>query len=718
MLFKHLSSKSRYTEYVRRRKDPAWSKMEKTEARAAELAAAGRATLESVAKEVAKAKAAAARARTFSELFREFWKHLAGHRPTLFLALTTLTCSTFVGLVMPASTKVTIDYILTDHPGPTGLPAWVGATLGIGPEFSVSDRKHLLWALAVLMIGVTLFSVTIGSWGRWQMTRLTKRLQSAMRRRAFDHAVQLPLHKLYQFKSGGVVSILREDAGGAAELLFSMIYNPWRAIVQLAGTLIILTVVDWRMLLGAAAIIPATWLTHRTWINRIRPVYRDIRITRQGMDGHTTETFGGMRVVRGFGRQHGESSRYTHAQNYMVRQEILVWWESRLLEIIWAVLIPFASVAVLVYGGSRVIDRSLSIGDVMMFSTYLLMLLSPLETLTSTAANIQSNLAGFDRILDVLAEPREFSENRGTIPVSREVAQGRISIRHVSFTYPMAIKPKSRKKAEVKDASRPGAHSMNGSAGLGAPEPDPEPIEVLHDIDLEVKAGETIALIGPSGSGKTTLCNLIARFYDPTRGSIALDGVDLKQIDLDGYRRLLGIVEQDVFLFDGSVAENIGYGRRDATMEQIRAAAAAANADGFIEKLEYRYETVIGERGVRLSGGQKQRIAIARAILADPLILILDEATSNLDSESEALIQKSLAVLMRGRTSFVIAHRLSTIRHASRIVVMENGKVIEVGSHEQLIERSGRYAELLRLQVEGSQAALHPSAHLGAPKAG
>jgi len=709
MLFKRLSSKSRFRDYSRRRKDAAWSKMEKADVRAAELAAGGGATPEAVAKEVAKAKAAATRGRSFSELFREFWKHLIGHRSTLMLALCTLSFSTFIGLVMPASTKITIDYILTDHPGPTGLPAWVGTVLGIGPEFSVTDRKHLLWALAGVMICVTLVSVAIGSWGRWQMTRLTKRLQSRMRRRAFDHAVQLPLHKLYQFKSGGVVSILREDAGGAAELLFSMIYNPWRAIMQLAGTLIILTVVDWRMLLGAAAIIPATWLTHRTWINRIRPVFRDIRITRQGMDGHTTETFGGMRVVRGFGRQHGESSRYSLAQNYMVRQEILVWWESRLLEIIWAVIIPFASVAVLVYGGSRVIDRSLSIGDVMMFSTYLLMLLSPLETLTSTAANIQSNLAGFDRILDVLAEPKEFAENRGTIPVSRDVAQGRISIRHVSFTYPMAIKPRSKKTADIRAKSGAAMQSMNESASLraaaNATEPDPEPIEVLHDIDLDVRPGETIALIGPSGSGKTTLCNLVARFYEPSRGSVALDGVDLKQVDLDSYRRLLGIVEQDVFLFDGSVAENIGYGRRDATMEQIRAAAAAANADGFIDKLEYKYETVIGERGVRLSGGQKQRVAIARAILADPLILILDEATSNLDSESEALIQRSLMSLMRGRTSFVIAHRLSTIRHADRIVVMENGRIIEVGSHDQLIERSGRYADLLRLQVEGNQVA-------------
>jgi ATP-binding cassette subfamily B protein/subfamily B ATP-binding cassette protein MsbA len=216
-----------------------------------------------------------------------------------------------------------------------------------------------------------------------------------------------------------------------------------------------------------------------------------------------------------------------------------------------------------------------------------------------------------------------------------------------------------------------------------------------------------VALVGPSGSGKTTLCNLVARFYDPTSGTIELDGIDLRTINVDSYRRLLGIVEQDVFLFDGTIRENIAFGRRASgrriAEEELRAAAARANADGFIQKLEHGYDTVIGERGVRLSGGQKQRIAIARAILADPRILILDEATSNLDTESEQLIQESLKTLMRGRTCFVIAHRLSTIRHADMIVVLEGGRVIETGSHDQLAQREGRYWEMLRRQ-------LHPDA--------
>lgn len=617
------------------------------------------------------------RQRTFPELFREFWSLLAGHRWRIFTALVTLSLATGFVLLMPACTKIAVDYIITDHPGPTGLPRWITGDL---PEFGPDDRVRLLWVLTGTMLVITSLRIVFGMLGRWQMTRLTKRVQVALRRRVFSHAVRLPLHRVYDLKSGGVASILREDAGGAAELVFNLVYNPWQSLLQLCGTLVVLALVDWRMLLGAMVLIPTVWLTHKTWISRIRPIHRDIRSTRTGIDAHATEAFGGMRVVRAFARQGGEASRFVAGNHLMARQEILVWWWSRWIDMAWQMLIPLASTAVLLYGGSRVIEGSLTIGDVMMFTAYLLMLLMPLELLVNSATEMQTKLAGLDRILDLLEEPREFSEREPRYTLARGAVRGAIALRDVTFAYP----PRSARRG-------------------GPPPAPPEP--VIRGVSLEVRPGETIALVGPSGSGKTTLCNLVARFHDPQHGAVLFDGIDLRDIDVDSYRRLLGIVEQDVFLFDGSVADNIAYARRGATMEQIRAAARAANAAEFIERLDAGYDTRIGERGVRLSGGQKQRLAIARALLADPRILILDEATSNLDTESERLIQQSLADLMRGRTCFVIAHRLSTIRHADRIVVLEDGRIIESGGHDELLARGGRYADVLKLQVEDAAPA-------------
>ena len=603
-----------------------------------------------------KARAERGQPRTFWRLLVEFWRLLEGHQGAVVFALATVTVATLLALLPPAATKLTIDYVLTDKPLDRPWSDWI-------PQ--PSGRWQLLSWLAGGVLVISLVETAIRLWGRWHATRSVARVQVAVRKRAFEHAVRLPLHRVHQLKSGGVASILRDDAGSVPELIFSMLYNPWRAVIQLLGSLAVLVWVDWRLLLGSLVLLPVIFLTHRTWIGRIRPLYRDIRIQRQDIDSGATEAFAGMRVVRAFGRQRSESGRFTRGNHFMARQQLHVWWWARIVEVIWDIVIPVASAALLLYGGSRVLEGNLSLGDLMMFLVYLVMLLGPIATLANSAAAFQSSLAGLDRVLDLLGEPQEMAENPDAVVVKKSQVDGRVTLSGVSFRYP-------------------------GSSDL-----------VLRDVDLDVPAGQTVALVGRSGAGKTTLTNLVARFYDPTSGTVEIDGLDLRQIDVESYRGLLGIVEQDVFLFDGTVADNIGYAVRSATAAQIERAARAANAHEFIVTLDKGYQTIIGERGVRLSGGQRQRLAIARALLADPRILILDEATSNLDSESERLIQQSLLTLMRGRTCFVIAHRLSTIAHADRIVVLHGGRIVETGTHDELLAQSGPYRQMVEIQTLG-----------------
>lgn len=595
--------------------------------------------------------------RKFGELFVRFWGLLRGHRTPVVIALATLTVSTILRLVPPAATKVVIDSVLTDPPKP--LPTFL-------TWFELpSSKMGLLIAVATGVVAVTAVSTLISLWGRWLATKTVNRTQVSIRRKVFEHAIRLPLNKVQNLKSGGIASLIREDAGGVSELIFSMLYNPWRAIIQFIGSLIILTLVDWKLMVGGALLLPAVWLTHRTWINRVRPLYRDIRKQRQSIDGNATETFGGIRVVRTFARDRSETGRYVREGDFMVRQQLFTWWWTRTIEIVWEVLIPLASTGLLVYGGHQILNNQLTLGDLMMFLVYLTMLLDPLATLAGSAVTFQNNLAGLDRVLDVLEEKSELPTREGAVAVEKPLVRGDISLRNVNFMYPETTAP------------------------------------VLNNIDIEIEAGTTVALVGRSGAGKTTLTNLIARFYDPNEGSVLLDGKDLRDIQLDSYRRLLGIVEQDVFLFDGTIRDNIAYARRDATDAEVIAAAEAAAAWEFIERLPEGLDAWIGERGVKLSGGQRQRLAIARAILADPKILILDEATSNLDSQSERLIQESLSRLLEGRTAIVIAHRLSTIMGADKIVVLEGGRVIEQGTHASLMASDGRYREMVQLQMDG-----------------
>ena len=535
------------------------------------------------------------RVRSARQLVWQFFQLLVPFRRQVFWILMSATIATLIGLAPPAGTKFIVDYGLSHKPLPE---VW----LKTFP--SISDPRQLL-IVTVIAVALTSFvKILVHIWGRWHATKMSKQIQLNLRRRVFEHAVRLPLHRVQQIRSGGVASILREDGGSVGELVFGLVFDPWRAVIQLVGSLAILAWVDWTLLAGAIVLLPVVFITHRTWINNIRPQFRVIRKQREQIDAGATESFAGMRIVRAFSRQKRETARFTTENNLMARQELYAWWWMRAVEMTWEALIPTASAGLLFYGGCQVLDGQMTIGDLMMFLVYLIMLLEPLATLAQSATQFQNSLSGLDRVLDLLEEPREMRSTPDALRADRRSIAGRISFEDVTFTYP------------------------------GADEP------ALHGICLSVAAGQTVALVGPSGAGKTTLTNLVARFYDPDAGRVTLDGRDLREYDVESFRSLLGIVEQDVFLFDGTIAQNIAYARRDATAQEIRAAAEAANACEFIDRMTDGMQTLIGERGVRLSGGQRQRLAIARAILADPKLLILDEATSNLDTESERLIQQ------------------------------------------------------------------------------
>ncbi|MCA9084636.1 MAG: ABC transporter ATP-binding protein [Planctomycetaceae bacterium] len=609
------------------------------------------------------------RVRSAGELLRRFFRLLAPYRSQIVWILVSLTISTLLALIPPAGTKFLVDYVLGSEKLPPEFVRWFP---------TVSDKHALLTGVLLTVCCVSLLRITVHILGRWYATRITKRIQLDVRRRVFEHAVQLPLHRVQEIRSGGVASILREDGGSVGDLVFGLIYNPWHATIQLTGSLLVLAWVDWKLMTGAVVLLPVIFLTHRTWINRIRPQFRAVRQQREMIDASATEAFAGMRIVRTFGRQNREARRFITENNLMARQELFAWWWMRCVEMTWEIMIPISSAALLYYGGWQVLEGNLTVGDLMMFLVYLLMLIQPLATLASSATQLQNSLSGLDRVLDLLEEPTEMPRTTDSIRIRKGETPVNLQFQNVSFTYPSSETP------------------------------------ALKDVNLTIPAGTTVALVGPSGAGKTTLCNLVARFYDPTEGAILLDGTDLKQYDVQSFRSLLGVVEQDVFLFDGTIGDNIAYGRRNATDTEVREAAEAANAMEFIKKMPDGMNTVIGERGVRLSGGQRQRLAIARAILADPGLLILDEATSNLDTESERLIQQSLQKLMQDRTSFVIAHRLSTIAGADMICVVEDGRITQTGTHEELMQKGGKYRHMVEQQVQMTLGRIQPAASLTA----
>ncbi|MEX2181935.1 MAG: ABC transporter ATP-binding protein [Gemmatimonadaceae bacterium] len=531
----------------------------------------------------------------------------------------------------------------------------------LAPGEELTTRMSRLHLVGGTFLAVVLVSALLGMAKEYRQKLLDARVMLSLRRALFSRFLRLPLPRLWEMKTGGILSRLSGDVDTTTGLLQMAIVSPAISVIRLVIAVGILLTINWRLAIAALAVIPGAMLLSFASARRIRPIYRSVRKDVEAIDGRTGETFSGIRVVRGFVRESLELLEYLRGRHTVMRKELFARRREMVLWSSWGLLISGVNVIIVWYGGYLSVTGRASVGDIMAFQWYTFLLLNPVWNIVNSFSELQRSLAATERVFEVLAMENDKPDRPGARPAPPEVRE--LTFDGVEFEY---------------RAGRP----------------------VVRDFHVSVPGGTVVALVGRSGAGKTTVTDLVARFHDPTKGRILLNGVDLRDLTLRSYRGLLAIVQQEVFLFDGSVRDNIAYGRQDATDAEVEDAARRANAHEFIARLPGGYETSIGERGVKLSGGQQQRLAIARAILADPRILILDEATSNLDTESEQLIQQSIAALLKDRTTFVIAHRLSTIRRADLILVMEEGRIVERGTHEGLMRAGAGYAEMVRRQVE------------------
>lgn len=570
---------------------------------------------------------------------KQLWPHWKLVIVLIFLALAV----TALELVQPLFARHIFDRIL------------------LADDIPTSDRIRQLHWVGLLFLSIVLVARVLGILRNWYQHLLNMRVILGLRRALYERMLRLPLDRLSDMKVGGIISRLTDDINRTTGLLQMAVISPGVAVIRLLLALAILLVINWKLALTALGVIPPIMLLSMIAIRRIRPIYRAIRKDVAQVDGRVGEAFQGIRAVRAFGGERREELEYNIGHNaltrmrlYATKREIVVWST-------WGFLIALISVVITWAGGYWYLKGQATIGDITAFQVYILMLLNPVWQIVESMTELQRSMAAMERVFEVLNTPEDKPDRTNAIPLQQPIRELRFE--DVSF------------------------HYHNG-------------IDVIHDFNLVVPGGSTVALVGRSGAGKTTITDLVARFYDPTAGRITLNGVDLRDYQLSSYRQALGVVQQEVFLFDGTVAENIAYARPHATRSEIIDAAKRANAHEFIAQLPDGYDSIIGERGVKLSGGQRQRLSIARALLADPQVLILDEATSNLDSESEQLIQQSIRQLIQHRTTFIIAHRLSTITHADLIVVIDEGRIVEIGTHEDLMKTDGVYREMVRRQVD------------------
>jgi len=538
-------------------------------------------------------------------------------------------------LVLPYSTKYLIDDII--------------------------GKRHIQLLLPLVLAVLSATALQAGtSFALTQLlSKAAQRLIAQLRKEVQAHIGRLPIAYYDANKTGMLVSRIMTDVEGLRNLIGTGLVEFVGGVMTAVIVLCILFYMNWLLTALALAFILIFGLTLRKAFQTIRPIFRERAKINAEVTGRLTESLGGVRVIKGYHAESREAQVFAGGVERLLENVMKSLTAISIMSLSATVLLGLVGSVVMYVGARQILAGTIKLGDYVAFTALMAFMVAPMFQVVGIGTQISEALAGLERTREVRRERPEDEDPRRTDALA--AIRGEVSFDNVSFSYEPA-KP------------------------------------VLYNVSFESQPGTVTALIGPSGSGKSTIIGLISAFYVPTEGVIRVDGADLSTIRLDSYRTQLGVVLQDTFLFDGTIRENVAFSRPDATEQQIMDACRIARVDEFAETFTDKYETIVGERGVKLSGGQKQRVSIARAILAEPRILILDEATSSLDSESEALIQEGLSYLMRGRTTFVIAHRLSTIRRADQILVVEGGRIVERGTHATLYAAQGRYFELYTRQ--------------------
>jgi subfamily B ATP-binding cassette protein MsbA len=613
-------------------------------------------------------------------LWRRLWRFVGPHKGKLLLVVLLNALAAFADVF---SFTLLVPFFNAFFKADTLLPqsGTIGRVLNatIGFLLDENDRQASLRnVLLIVIAAVTLKNTLVWLAGQVGVT-LQEFVVRDLRTTLYAHLLRLPLPWFTRTKVGQVIARVLNDTGNAKMVVTELVTRSLWSGAQVLATLVAMFTTSWRLSLAALVIAPLT-------IGAIQPVLRKLRkgYTRLGNDqGEMTslvqEVVSGVRLVKSYRAESREEAKFTERNDAFARGYVRVGRLALLSGPVTETLGTFTAVIILWYGAQLVLEQGTLTGaELLVFLVQVMRLLQPLKQLSQMPAAAQQSLASAERVFEILDVTPETVADRGT----------RTSVRFEREICFEAV----------------GFHYEGGAAAL-------------REVSFAARKGEVVALVGASGAGKSTLVDLLPRFLDPTAGRITLDGIDLREIRLDALRALTGIVSQDTVLFNDTVRANVAFGRPDATPAQLDAAARAANALAFVEALPDGWDTNLGERGTRLSGGQRQRLAIARALLSDPPILILDEATSALDVESERLVQEAIDRLLEGRTVFVIAHRLATIQHADRILVLDDGRLVEEGTHEALLTRGGAYARLHAMQFDrrGGETEAHDA--IAAPTA-